>query len=192
MAPEMQILTFLTKDFSSVLKKSQLAKHPIVGKKCFPMTLSDELRLFVPLNDSINIATDTKICHTLGVPFSSIMDEVKQGRRKREREKLHREATSPTSVVALEKVNSQLWVDKHAPGTVAHLLSNERCNREVIRALREWDPYVFGRASPKRPDFVQTRMDEAENQDVKNINPKDKRPVETSRVILLSGPPGVG
>ena len=45
----------------------------------------------------------------------------------------------------------RLWVDKHAPSFVSHLLSDERTNREVLRALRAWDPYVFERDAPARP-----------------------------------------
>jgi len=93
--------------------------------------------------------------------------------------------------------NDQLWVDKHAPHTFANLLSAERTNREVLRALREWDPYVFQRAPPPRPKFTRLNADESNgnNQDDTengNKNPKDKRPDERRRVILLSGPPGVG
>jgi hypothetical protein len=204
MAPDMQILAFLKNEYASVLKKSRMPKQSVVGKKCFPITLADESRLFVPMNDTI--ATNEpassaygKTYHVLGVSFSNIMENVKQARRKCEREKLLGEATSPTLVAPTVSTadDSLLWVDKHAPAAFAHLLSNERCNREVIRALREWDPYVFGRAQPKRPDYIQARMDAAaENQheEVKNnlSNPKDKRPDETCRVILLSGPPGVG
>ena len=45
----------------------------------------------------------------------------------------------------------RLWVDKHAPSFVSHLLSVERTNHEVLRALRAWDPYVFERDAPARP-----------------------------------------
>ena len=66
-----------------------------------------------------------------------------------------------------------------------HLLSDERTNREVVRALRAWDPYVFRRAAPARPSYYQQfhpPEDEA----------ADHRPPENARVLLLSGPPGVG
>lgn len=107
----------------------------------------------------------------------------------------------------------QLWVDKHAPSHFSHLLSDERTNREVLRALREWDPYVFKKAPPPRPaafsNFRQNGGDksnntsrkygnsnETNNKDEDNedteIKSKDVRPDEHSRVLLLSGPPGVG
>lgn len=102
------------------------------------------------------------------------------------------------------QLKQRLWVDKHAPTSISHLLSDERTNREVIRALKLWDPYVFKRDAPARPvpaygykKQQQQQVDKKKNEgdedgeggkDVK----ADVRPDESSRVILLSGPPGVG
>jgi hypothetical protein len=36
-----------------------------------------------------------------------------------------------------------LWVDKYAPKVFSQLLSPEKTNREVLRALKLWDNYVF-------------------------------------------------
>ena len=36
-----------------------------------------------------------------------------------------------------------LWVDKYAPKMFAQLLSPEKTNREVLKALKSWDNYVF-------------------------------------------------
>ncbi len=118
----------------------------------------------------------------------------------------------------------RLWVDKHAPTTISHLLSDERTNREVLRALRGWDPYVFKKDAPARPTPAYTRKyqggqqqqqqqqnngkgkpnkgKDSKNRDKEKKNGDDDenvynqkvdlRPDERSRVILLSGPPGVG
>jgi len=95
---------------------------------------------------------------------------------------------------AAPPVDDQLWVDKHAPTSFANLLSEERTNREVLRALREWDPYVFHRDPPARPKFGWSK--DNKDEDGENFspakNPRDRRPDEKQRVILLSGPPGVG
>ena len=70
---------------------------------------------------------------------------------------------------------NHLWVNAHAPRSFAHLLSDDRTNRLVLQALRAWDPYVFGTPPPKAtPSHA------------------DKRPEMNRRVLLLSGPPGVG
>lgn len=197
-APDVQILAFLKKDYVNIVSRAKMKRESTVGKESFPITLADQSRLYVPLSSRQSISEESKkngVCHPLGVSFSTIMNNVKNCRRVKEREKLQLLATSPTSVVEEEEardVDSQLWVDKHAPSSFSHLLSNERCNREVVRALREWDPHVFGRAPPKRPAYFQAQNDTEEKQDPVVTNPKDKRPDETSRVILLSGPPGVG
>lgn len=57
--------------------------------------------------------------------------------------------------------NGRLWVDKHAPTHFTDLLSDERSNREVVRALREWDPFVFQKPIPPRPMHYQKLMNEA-------------------------------
>ena len=98
--------------------------------------------------------------------------------------------------------NSQLWVDKYAPITFSDLLSDERTNREVLRALRQWDPFVFQKAPPARPQSYSKYADNKSKQnnssssqtenEVTDAQKDDLRPDEQSRVILLSGAPGVG
>ena len=111
------------------------------------------------------------------------------------------------------QLQQRLWVDKHAPTNISHLLSDERTNREVLRALRAWDPYVFKKDAPTRPvnayqsKYQQQQQDAnqkgggkakgdkkegAEDGGTGNEQRVDVRPNETSRVILISGPPGVG
>jgi chromosome transmission fidelity protein 18 len=75
----------------------------------------------------------------------------------------------------------QLWVDKYAPKSFVDLLSEEKTNRNFLRALKEWDPYVFGRSNATAPltTTAATLKD-------------DVRPPITSRVFLLCGNAGVG
>ncbi len=97
---------------------------------------------------------------------------------------------------------SQLWVDKYAPMSFTDLLSDERTNREVLRALRQWDPFVFQREPPPRPrsDVNNDKTESQSGPDSKGTeksehnvpNKNDPRPDEQNRVILLSGAPGVG
>lgn len=37
----------------------------------------------------------------------------------------------------------QLWVDKYSPQSFTQLLSVEKTNREVLKAVKRWDRYVF-------------------------------------------------
>jgi len=116
---------------------------------------------------------------------------------------------------------AQLWVDKYSPRFFSDLLSDEKINREVLRALREWDPYVFRKSAPVRPtttvttssisyghtnkgnkkstataESKQLNIQDTGNDDImaKNLPPlksQDVRPASDKRVILLSGPPGM-
>jgi chromosome transmission fidelity protein 18 len=101
-------------------------------------------------------------------------------------------------------------VDKYAPSSFAHLLSDERTNRDFVRALRAWDPFVFRRDAPppppsiaRRPEFGTAQTNKGGEEGSRkpfrksavappNANPKDNRPDAANRVILLSGPPGIG
>ena len=119
-------------------------------------------------------------------------NETNESERNRSKEKQHRREM---------QLKQRLWVDKHAPTSISHLLSDERTNREVIRALKLWDPYVFKRDAPVRPKPAYG-FRQGERKDVKKEKKEedesgkevkmDVRPDENSRVIMLSGPPGVG
>lgn len=96
---------------------------------------------------------------------------------------------------------SKLWVDKHAPISFSDLLSDEKTNREVLRAIRQWDPFVFQKEPPPRPQIFSNNDDKKANQSNQNSSNEqdnsntpihDLRPDEQNRVILLSGAPGVG
>lgn len=161
----------------------------------------------------------------LGVSIGDLLRRVQNARRKREHENLssairmtanlaeagaegdsagaRRSSLVSPSPSRPNHEDCRMWVDKYAPSSFAHLLSDERTNREVVRALRAWDPYVFRRdpppPPPKRPDFGgqnQPTGDRNRSYFQKaappNANPKDNRPDAASRVILLSGPPGIG
>lgn len=39
--------------------------------------------------------------------------------------------------------DGSLWVDKYAPRSFTQLLSPEKINREVLKAVKKWDQFVF-------------------------------------------------
>lgn len=181
-----------------------------------PLTLADGSRVYVRCSSSrrngitesgsSNASTvgleSSKSC-ALGVSMKELFRRVDTMRRKKIAN-ARRNATLATdeSNINGNGGDDRLWVDKHAPKSFPDLLSDERTNREVLRALRGWDPYVFRKAAPLRPLYQRQReQEQQEKQDVygkknqkeevkKDTN--DKRPEENARVILLSGPPGVG
>lgn len=106
--------------------------------------------------------------------------------------------------------DGKLWVDKYAPFKFQDLLSDERVNRDVMRHIKNWDPFVFGRPAPKPPKAVVPSWKKKKQFSSTNY-PKlvaerrkkpfvehaedpvlgsDKRPLK--RIILLAGDPGTG
>jgi chromosome transmission fidelity protein 18 len=180
------------------------------------MTLGDGTRVHlnvkVPASDGkldggdgIGHKNDTH--NSLGISVAELMERVQAIRRRQEHDKQqhcntdHDDPVHGDSHRHLGTEDHRLWVDKHAPTSFAHLLSDERTNREVVRALRAWDPYVFRRDPPPRPDFGYSAKPSDFHSDRKNehgsgksrdSSRQDRRPEESCRVILLSGPPGVG
>ncbi|KAH7107651.1 P-loop containing nucleoside triphosphate hydrolase protein [Auriculariales sp. MPI-PUGE-AT-0066] len=75
----------------------------------------------------------------------------------------------------------QLWVDRYKPTRFTDLLGDERVHRETMAWVKQWDFCVFGankRRKWQRDEFDIPNPDEL------------KRPRE--KILLLSGPPGLG
>ena len=163
-------------------KNHGVSKFPVEGKNSVAMTVSGGARVHVATcneEDTPQKAPTKKKSsrHLLGVSMATLMarsDTITLTKAQQKR----------TTRIAHSSNDSQLWVDKYAPSTFSHLLSDEQTNRNVLRALRAWDPYVFRREAPK------DRF--PEKQDLLPTNYRDVRPGESHRVLLLSGPPGVG
>lgn len=118
-----------------------------------------------------------------------------------------------------DSLASSLWVEKYAPKAFSQLLSLERTNRDVLKALKAWDAYVFNKPVPKSKgkndlyaagpagsggsskyksgggdDDGDSDSDNEADSDPADLGSQSKsvdlRPQQ--RVILLSGPPGSG
>ena len=172
-APEAALLRPTSTSTSSRklhLARSTVFKTPKEGVSAVPLTLSDGTQVYVPLraasnNPSFSCSSQTNHHlyddqqhnnnNPLGVSMKDLMARSEQIRRraehtKRTMQEREEKTTSSSKSHKSSKhktvgVDDQLWVDKHAPSSFPHLLSDERTNREVLRALRAWDPYVFGR-----------------------------------------------
>jgi chromosome transmission fidelity protein 18 len=105
-----------------------------------------------------------------------------------------------------------LWVEKYSPNAFSQLLSSEKVNREVLKAVKGWDRYVFkdndnsiskgslpgpftpakGKAASKSNNSATaTNIEEEQDEDIDmEENNKDIRPFH--KIILLCGPPGTG
>jgi chromosome transmission fidelity protein 18 len=217
-APEAQLLEFLQKREAAspriFLTKKQAMSSPKEGVPSLPLTLGDGTRVYVRMrsesetNNTTTRNTPKSSCstHSLGVSMKELIRRSDRIRKRTEHAKSKRATTesiinTTTPTTTSQKNNDdQLWVDKHAPSSFQHLLSDERTNREVLRALRAWDPFVFGRVPPSRPNMGGYSNNDNNNNSNQNQQKQpaaeqpshDKRPDETNRVILLAGPPGVG
>ncbi len=200
-APEARFLNLLeaNRKNCSCIKLKQGSKgvfrSPPENFPTVPVTLADGSRVYIRSsvrNRSESTVDNAKLegsC-ALGVSMKELFRRV-DGMRRR---KIAMGQTTERAKIQESKRDSHdmLWVDKHAPKSFPDLLSDERTNREVLRALRRWDPYVFGKAPPLRPLYQRQREQETETEAEKEARNGDKRPEENARVILLSGPPGVG
>ncbi|KAG1826875.1 uncharacterized protein BJ212DRAFT_1308982 [Suillus subaureus] len=75
-----------------------------------------------------------------------------------------------------------LWVDRYRPRKFTELLGNERVARETMAWLKQWDWCVFGKKKSKK------RLLE----DDENYNPDDEYHRPREKLLLISGPPGLG
>ena len=211
-APDAQLVDLSNRQqiLNPKYKVSGVSRKPVEGHGSMPMTLGDGTRVYVRKSDRAPTIKENKSPegHILGVSMTELLRRSDAILRKAERRK--RPIVEPKDGDVSEKnvkfketstkydPDSHLWVDKHAPCEFSHLLSDERTNREVLRALRAWDPYVFRKEAPPRPTFMQKKQ-ESEQADKNKTEEKstkqqmkDIRPDESNRVILLSGPPGIG
>lgn len=80
--------------------------------------------------------------------------------------------------------DSRMWVEKYRPRAFTDLMGDDRLHRETLRWLKTWDPCVFGRDAPP-PSARSARGNEPST-----TTDQHGRPHE--RVLLMSGPPGLG
>ncbi|KAF9564421.1 hypothetical protein CPC08DRAFT_660610 [Agrocybe pediades] len=128
-----------------------------------------------------SVYSSRAIGNLLDVPVHRLMDQLSS----RTAESLlrcdvpSRQALShdPEQIVA----EDMLWVDRYRPKKFTDLLGNERVARDAMTWIKQWDWCVFGK---KRG--IKRNRDEDENVDQDEF----RRPRE--KVLLLSGPPGLG
>ncbi|XP_006457848.1 hypothetical protein AGABI2DRAFT_63250, partial [Agaricus bisporus var. bisporus H97] len=75
-----------------------------------------------------------------------------------------------------------LWVDRYRPTCFTDLIGNDRVARETMAWVKQWDYCVFGKKKGKK-----RQRDEDEN-----FNADDEYHRPREKMLLLSGPPGLG
>lgn len=95
------------------------------------------------------------------------------------------------AVVATHEDRPMLLVNKYAPARYADLLSDERANRQVLLWLKSWDRCVFGRAPPPSAPPAGNAAASATAAATMGA-PPDAFHRPEKKILLLSGPPGLG
>ncbi|KAF9227797.1 hypothetical protein BS17DRAFT_726296 [Gyrodon lividus] len=117
----------------------------------------------------------SQMANLLDVPIHRLMNE------------LSASTASKTNISTSEPENSRrpvedvLWVDRYRPRRFTELLGNERVAREVMGWVKQWDWCVFGKRNKKR-----TREED------QNYDPEDEYHRPREKLLLISGPPGLG
>lgn len=91
------------------------------------------------------------------------------------------------------KVNDELWVDKYRPQSYLELLSDETVNRQLLHWLKLWDKIVFNRTIIQPKKKQQSGFGKKKTiDDETDIEEVDSKGYPIKRIVLLSGPPGLG
>ncbi|KAJ7286133.1 P-loop containing nucleoside triphosphate hydrolase protein [Mycena rebaudengoi] len=117
----------------------------------------------------------------LDVPIHRLLDglSVETAAKLREADQ---QPVASTSDAAEAVVEDTLWVDRYRPRQFTDLMGNERVARETMAWVKQWDWCVFGKTKgKKRP----RDDDEAFDATDEYHRPREK-------LLLLSGPPGLG
>ncbi|KAF8637392.1 hypothetical protein AX17_002887 [Amanita inopinata Kibby_2008] len=93
------------------------------------------------------------------------------------------EQESASSVIIDDFAEHTLWVDRYRPSRFTELVGNERVARDTLAWVKQWDWCVFGRR-PKGKAKAETMDD--------NLDPDDPYHRPQQKIMLLSGPPGLG
>lgn len=122
----------------------------------------------------------------LNVPIHRLMEELSIDTA----QKLSRPDAAAASSSSRAEPEEDLWVDRYRPKRYLDLLGDERVHRETLAWVKEWDFCVFGKRKAKGK--TAKRPWDAEEPEDGGEWRKDeyKRPKE--RILLLSGPPGLG
>ncbi|CAL4150868.1 unnamed protein product [Meganyctiphanes norvegica] len=153
------------------------------------------------------IANTQKCIHLLNTPYSQLK---RQAEKEQERQDLRRQTSlepvddsgteSGIDDEDEESSDKSLWVEQYKPRHYLDLLSDEATNRCVLQWMKLWDKLAFGRErkvkikkeEPPKDDkgFFKKKFFPRNAPEVLEEWDEHGRPVQ--KVILMSGPPGLG
>ncbi|KAA1469409.1 hypothetical protein DENSPDRAFT_796002 [Dentipellis sp. KUC8613] len=95
---------------------------------------------------------------------------------------MNRDPVSTSANAPSVDTDDTLWIDRYRPKRFVDLLGDERLHREVAAWVKEWDYCVFGKRKGKK------RAREGEDK----FAPEDEFQRPQEKILLMSGPPGLG
>ncbi|KAI0318836.1 P-loop containing nucleoside triphosphate hydrolase protein [Amylostereum chailletii] len=125
--------------------------------------------------------SDMRMGSLLDVPLHRLMEDLNVTEARRIAAQPNEDTPAETSSVSSEHT---LWVDRYRPNRYTELLGDERVHREVLSWVKEWDHCVFGKTKTKGKK--RTRDGE------ESFGPEDEYRRPPEKMLLLSGPPGLG
>ncbi|CAO1625400.1 unnamed protein product [Sympodiomycopsis kandeliae] len=132
----------------------------------------------------------------LSKPIHQILDSIKAQQaeevvQRDEQEQANRQKARARTAAAV--VDPRPWVEKYRPKRFTELLGDERVHRDVMSWLKEWDQCVFKRKGKKRSrDDTQQDTTAPPRFGSGPVEYKDAYHRPQQRVLLISGPPGLG
>ncbi|KAH8082309.1 P-loop containing nucleoside triphosphate hydrolase protein [Filobasidium floriforme] len=130
----------------------------------------------------------------LDVPYHLLLKQIDQDEVERADQTLQANLARQEHVERLERKGKgkdigqkAMWVDKYRPTKFTDLLGEERCHRDVLSWLKDWDKCVFKSVAPGVQAKKRNRLES--NEEFAYFDALG-RPKE--RILLLSGPPGLG
>ncbi|KAJ8598235.1 hypothetical protein CTAYLR_005477 [Chrysophaeum taylorii] len=181
--------------------RRHMHETPPLDEESVPMTLEDGSRFYVKTRPAVEeLGEEARPTSLLATPVAELraLDDVAERR----------------APIVLRRAAGGLWVDKYAPQTFQDLLSDDRTNREVLRALKNWDPFVFRKPAPKPPVETTTtrtttkmastmiskkkafawkkrrKLPPNKTEEDDKVFDEDGRPAK--KIVLLAGDPGTG
>ncbi|KAG6910312.1 hypothetical protein DXG01_011709 [Tephrocybe rancida] len=126
----------------------------------------------------LSTSSTQRMGNLLDVPIHRLMDQLSVNAA-HDLQESDRPAVASSST---EPIEDTLWVDRYRPHRFTELMGNERVARETMAWVKQWDWCVFGnKKGKKRPRAGDENFEELDEY---------HRPRE--KLLLLSGPPGLG
>eukprot|EP00795_Rhopilema_esculentum_P009123 gene9123-16782_t len=199
-----------------VPSRKYVHRLPPLGKDHITITDTEGRRVFLPIekaSEDIYSAGKPKASNTslLQIPFENLREIVDA---KRHADLIKRanavrdidhgnldddifdvnEETEETSDVP--EMDTSLWVEKFTPKKFRELLSDDGTNRILLKWLKLWDEFVFGKNQKnkvKRNNFKSSIQEKQNNDNAKKFGKRKQNwDYEEEMIALLAGNPGLG